>query len=240
VFCITATFPLVVCLSSCLINEKHLAFSIIDHLSNGKQPKGSSAEADHELLPMLAATDTAPLDGVAAEGVGNGRSMLHGRVAGLPAGSWGTGSATEATLQQYAHDFRRADTDDAEDDELLLDNAALFPLGHRAGVGAASPDAAGTGTWASSLDRSASTSKLKSSSKAAPVSGKADGANLRAQQAVADSSSSGGGRQRLCLQQVLGGMQESVMLFWNAVKQPHVLRPVMFLFLWQVSGLSYI
>jgi hypothetical protein len=36
-------------------------------------------------------------------------------------------------------------------------------------------------------------------------------------------------------QQALANMVLSLTLFWNSVKQPHVLRPVMFLFLWQVS-----
>ncbi|KAF6259824.1 BT1 family-domain-containing protein [Scenedesmus sp. NREL 46B-D3] len=35
-------------------------------------------------------------------------------------------------------------------------------------------------------------------------------------------------------QQALSSMIHSLSLFWNAVKQPHMLRPVMFLFLWQV------
>jgi hypothetical protein len=37
-------------------------------------------------------------------------------------------------------------------------------------------------------------------------------------------------------QQALSNMVQSLQLFWSAVKQPHVLRPVMFLFLWQVSA----
>jgi len=31
-------------------------------------------------------------------------------------------------------------------------------------------------------------------------------------------------------------MTGSVKLFWNAIKQPHMLRPVVFLFLFQVSN----
>jgi hypothetical protein len=37
-------------------------------------------------------------------------------------------------------------------------------------------------------------------------------------------------------QQALSNMVQSLQLFWTAVKQPHVLRPVMFLFLWQVRA----
>jgi hypothetical protein len=39
-------------------------------------------------------------------------------------------------------------------------------------------------------------------------------------------------------QQALSNMVQSLQLFWSAVKQPHVLRPVMFLFLWQVRAVS--
>eukprot|EP00775_Hariotina_reticulata_P011919 gene11919-12063_t len=221
VFCITATFPLVVCLSSCLINEKHLAFSAANGHSKGQQPNGASAETGHEQQPMLAATDMAPMNGVAVEGVGEGRKTSLNRVAGLPAGNFVPGLAapatTAATLHEYAYagQLQQAGDENSADDEVLLQDAGCLPLSHRSGATPASPDAAGTASWPSSLDRLASTSKLKRSSKAAPVTAEADGAGLRAQQSKVDS------------------LLESVMLFWNAVKQPHILRPVAFLFLWQ-------
>jgi hypothetical protein len=52
---------------------------------------------------------------------------------------------------------------------------------------------------------------------------------------VSGGSKSKGSSSRVCLGQAWVNVGASVRLFWNAVKQPHMLRPVVFLFLLLVS-----
>lgn len=175
VFVITATFPLVVCASSCLINEKKLGTRV----SSEPEPAAAAyTKGRAPGSPVTALNDTT----TAASSSNEHTDMLP--------------------VSTPAHTFEILSSRQTPDRFQLNFRPSSFNKDHH---------------QQQQHDATASISRPSSSG--------------------SDSHLHTDGRSRLerLWHQLFGGVAVSVGLFWRAIKQPHVLRPVVFLVLWQVS-----
>lgn len=163
VFVITATFPLIVCVSSCLINEKRLGTAVQDQQAAASQDTASILQDNHISGPS---------------------------------------SSVNAVKSQEVPQYVEVLTGVHPNDHPHLNHRGSFNRGDQ--------QEQQTGSTAAALSR------VNSGDSNQHIHG-------------------GSGRLPHLWRQLFGGVAASVSLFWRAVKQPHVLRPVVFLFLWQVS-----
>lgn len=174
VFVITATFPLVVCASSCLINEKRLGTRV----SSEPEPAAAAyTKGSAPGSPVTALNDTT----AAASSSNEHTNVLP---VSVPAHTFEILSSRQ-TPDRFQLNFRTSSFKDHHQQQQ-----------HDATTSISRPSSSGS-----------------------------------------DSHLHTDGRSRLerLWHQLFGGVAVSVGLFWRAIKQPHVLRPVVFLVLWQVS-----
>eukprot|EP00878_Enallax_costatus_P020264 GHUV01021414.1.p1 GENE.GHUV01021414.1~~GHUV01021414.1.p1 ORF type:complete len:534 (+),score=85.13 GHUV01021414.1:759-2360(+) len=175
VFVITATFPLVVCMSSCLINERKLGTMV-------------------DSMPESAACSKDPCGSV-------GGLICHPTTTTAAASSSDAGALT-LPASRPAHSLEVLSGRQTPD---------RFQLNHRA----------------SSFNKDQQ--QQQSNETAATIN--------RTESTGSDSHFHTDGHSRLMRlwHQLFGSLTVNVGLFWRAIKQPHVLRPVVFLFLWQAT-----
>lgn len=263
VFAATATFPLIVCASSCLIRESGrnsaAQYGGAAAAAAGGYGLVASCELQEQQQQYQGSQDRAAAAGGAGEGggrgagrglltVGQGSAFAQGsaQVEGLNPGGLLPGGGVIVELDHRAGGFgdalpagmgRQGSAEVVRGSQLQgLVNHSSNSLQHlhhkqRQQQQQATPTATPT---------SAAAAAAAASAAAGDGSSLWDGAGTfswrGASVGVSGSSSKGkGSSSRVCLVQAWANVSASVGLFWNAIKQPHMLRPVVFLFLLLVS-----
>lgn len=205
VFAATATFPLIVCAASCLIRETPSQ----QGRAAEQHSQGSSSCPPEREQQLLAGAHAESSHGLAETGLDGTTLRPLGSQHSSSLSSQGSAVVLQSQLQLtqgHVHHKSRGSAATQYSDSQH-----------------STPRHAAVGSPAAGLASAAAAE--------AAENGGVNGGACAAGRSCTSSSGGSKQRQRGCMQQVLINMLTSLKLFWNAIKQPHMLRPVVFLFL---------
>jgi hypothetical protein len=235
VFVATATFPLIVCASSCLIRESR-THSAAQHGGSYDLVASSDAQQQQQQQLTSATPPATASEAPAAAAAAAGALQQHTEL--LSGGGGGPG--TPVISRQGSAEVLRGS-------QLLLSQGGhLHQLHHKQRHNGSSTASLLPQQQHQQLSASPVTPTAPAAAAAAGDGSGGWGVEGSSSSHARSSSGSGGvrGRGWGCLWQAWGSVSHSVGLFWGAVKQPHLLRPMVFLFLlqvrWVVAGVDFL